>query len=491
MSISDEKSQADVTGAAPVRPWHILLASCFFVILWWRDGQPFEGFGGLALYTLVAALSMAIPFLVCLRLRQKFGWLEISFTLVMLEFWLFHPLGTNFYRLWKSIGGSAFIGHKYPLLLLFLSVALLPAFFRSGAFRFSRFLNLVLSLLCLATLGEGLWRRYRFPMVDNTVMQLPAIPPAAQGARHPDVFWILTDAFSSPQSLERYWSYRPTNIIDHLAGKGFEVQEDTRSNFDSTIYSVSSSFNLGFIDDPYPSGSGQAYMFLRRSIENSKLPLSLSRAGYSLNNCSFFDLPGAPRLYGDDFFTKLPSLATLLHSTPLRKKERLIDEVEVDAVLNAFRKRLAEHKAGHSPVFSYLHLLLPHPPFRYDAAGHRRPDDAIPWSKDPAAYLEQVKYCEIVVSKLVDEIMSGYPEGEQPVIVIQGDHGFRHLPDLKVKKAEAHTCFLAARLPSGAKVFYPEMTTVNVFNLILNSCFGSQLPLEKDTIFHAENADEH
>jgi hypothetical protein len=389
------------------------------------------------------------------------------------------------------VGGSALIAHKYPLLALFLLIVLMPAFFRAKAGRTTRFLNVVLSFLCLASFGESLWKRYRFPSVDSVTSPLPAIPPASKGKRPPDIYWILTDAFSSPQSLQRYWAYRPTNIIEHLEGKGFHVQEDAHSNFDSTIYSISSALNLGFVKDPYPAGSAQAYMFLRRSIGNSKLPLALGKAGYSLNNCSFFDLPGAPRLFGDEFFTKLPSLATLLHSTPLRIKERIVDEVEVEAVLKEFWKNLTVQKAKKTPVFSYLHLLLPHPPFRYDASGHRRSDDHIPWSKDPDAYLEQVKYCELVVSKLVDEILAGYPEGERPVIVIQGDHGFRHLTDIEAKRDEAHSCFLAALLPSGEEVFYPEMTSVNVFNLILNSCFDLKLPLEQDTIFHSDIPDEH
>jgi hypothetical protein len=133
-------------------------------------------------------------------------------------------------------------------------------------------------------------------------------------------------------------------------------------------------------------------------------------------------------------------------------------------------------RASSKPVFVYAHLMLPHYPYLLDQDGNRQAQT--PRIEDKAAYLAQVRYVDQQMIGLVDALRSG--SATPPIIIIQGDHGFRYLPGAEGTE-EATSILNACFLPAGgAQALYPGITPVNVFRVILNHYFGATLPLVED-----------
>jgi hypothetical protein len=137
-------------------------------------------------------------------------------------------------------------------------------------------------------------------------------------------------------------------------------------------------------------------------------------------------------------------------------------------------------RAGQ-PRFIYAHVLMPHPPYLFDRNGRRWPT---PRTDATMAddYLEQL----IFVNRLAAEALSGIlaNSATPPVIIVQGDHGFRGLtgPD---QALERKTILNAYLLPGEAPL--PNLngiTPVNTFRLLLNRYLGTHYEFLEETALH-------
>ena len=71
-----------------------------------------------------------------------------------------------------------------------------------------------------------------------------------------------------------------------------------------------------------------------------------------------------------------------------------------------------------------------------------------------------------------------------PIIILEGDHGSRALPDFEGEKESFH-CLNAMLLPGGGdKLVRPGMSPVNTLRLILRHYFGVPLELIEDKQFN-------
>ena len=128
----------------------------------------------------------------------------------------------------------------------------------------------------------------------------------------------------------------------------------------------------------------------------------------------------------------------------------------------------------------YVHLIMPHSPYLFDKDGLRirhglgRNDD------HPADYLGQLIYENSLITNAVAGILKN--SETPPIIILQGDHGYRALPGPH-QAQEAATILNALCLPgSEADWFYPGLTPVNTFRLIFNHYFGEHYCFLPDVV---------
>jgi hypothetical protein len=148
------------------------------------------------------------------------------------------------------------------------------------------------------------------------------------------------------------------------------------------------------------------------------------------------------------------------------------------------------------PKIVFAHLILPHPPFVFDASG-RQVDPPHPYSLGDgdefdgdlaeyrSGYAAQVEFANRRLRQAITTLLSR--SKQPPVIIIQGDHGpgSRHnwgSPDASCLRERAGI-LNAYYLPSGSEQLYPSISPVNSFRVVLNAVFGTQLPLLPDRTY--------
>jgi hypothetical protein len=151
---------------------------------------------------------------------------------------------------------------------------------------------------------------------------------------------------------------------------------------------------------------------------------------------------------------------------------------------------------SEGPLFVFAHFMVPHEPLVYNAdCTHREP--FWPPTLDQAGerellsgYPAQIECVNRRLLQLVDTLLAR--DGEDPIILIQSDHGFGGFPlgrpppleDVTTEQLEDRTSVFAAyHLPSGgSEEVYDTMTPVNLFPLVFRRYFGAEIPVLPDRV---------
>ena len=87
--------------------------------------------------------------------------------------------------------------------------------------------------------------------------------------------------------------------------------------------------------------------------------------------------------------------------------------------------KLAEQKTS-LPKFVYAHLMMPHYPYYFDKNGKEQPYEKLLEGNqsNKEAYIEYLQYSNKKLLELIRHILQ--TSASPPIIVLAGDHGFRH-----------------------------------------------------------------
>jgi hypothetical protein len=148
--------------------------------------------------------------------------------------------------------------------------------------------------------------------------------------------------------------------------------------------------------------------------------------------------------------------------------------------MNAVLRAVAAQDT-HTPHFYYTHLLLPHEPFVYDAAGryiaveqHFNPGTP---EERKRAYTDYLQYSNSRLLTFIDSLLRRAPR--PPIILLLGDHGYRHRT---VRKQTQFSTLNAVYFPDRRYTgFYDSLSHVNQLRILLNNRFGQSIPLLKDS----------
>jgi hypothetical protein len=146
------------------------------------------------------------------------------------------------------------------------------------------------------------------------------------------------------------------------------------------------------------------------------------------------------------------------------------------AVINEI-KNLTLNEDKH--FFIYAHVLLPHFPYFFDQNGKLMSLQYANEAENQIKYLKQLKYTNKLIKDCIETILSHAKS--KPIIIIQGDHGFRYLTN-KNQLTESFTILNAYYFPDqNYNSIYDSISPVNSFRVIFNKYFNSNLPLLKDS----------
>jgi hypothetical protein len=144
----------------------------------------------------------------------------------------------------------------------------------------------------------------------------------------------------------------------------------------------------------------------------------------------------------------------------------------LDALYNAI-------KDTTNPKFVYAHIMLPHDPFFFKEDGDILPDserDGASSRRNKNNYLEQLKFTNKKIIESINLIFS--QKKNDPIVIIQADHGYRYLDKNTGGQEEDHSILFAAHLPDlDSTKEADDVTGVNLFRRIFNDYFGFAFPI--------------
>lgn len=311
----------------------------------------------------------------------------------------------------------------------------------------------------------------------------------------PDVYYVIIDGFANPETLKNILGYDNSEFVDYLHQNNFYVALNSCSNHDRTVFSVTSSLNMGLMT---PLAE-----YLGAKDLDSNVPLKLfrdnrvmrlfKRAGYRIVNvCSGFCptdyIPQADVNFRSGWGTGFNM--SLFHLSMLGAFEPYLHTVESEYanVRTAPIRRAAEIVNLEGPKFVLIHCLLTHPPFIFDEIGRRQPLTrqllSAPYVKDP--YLAQLKFTEKKLKELLNTLCRA-GDGKS-IVILQSDHGssctdWRNGAMFTKERMRILNAYrVSDRMRSS---LYQTITPVNTFRVVLNDLFGTDLPLQKDESFIA------
>lgn len=479
-SVSLQESGAAGKGTAISA--HPLLFGCLVVLVGYRQLRPY--------FDLKEFLWNLLAVLACITLVQLlFGVVArkpyksaIAASLCVVSFCFFGDFKALCERWllntsWSALASARWVLPVTALVFVLLFWTLVRC--QRSLFTLHRYLNVLSGALVLANAAEIAWSSPRIQTAGNPRAQ----SPLHLGANPPDIYYILADGYTSPESLMRFWRYDDSPLVNSLTQQGFQVVTNAHGNSTFTPWCLSIYLNMDYPPTAVSSLPMPAQtVYYGRIIEDAEAPARLKASGYEIANLSIFATAGQPRYY---FFPKISvsSLGgVLLNRTPIGyllayRTRAFLGDTNLDILSRL--PAIAAQRSGR-PKFVYAHLMMPHPPYLFDSEGHRIQRGMGMDDQYPDLYLGQLIY----ENKLLTNVIAGILKNSKtpPVIILQGDHGFRSLPG-EHQQEEATTILNALYLPgSTAGWIYPGMTPVNTFRMIFNHYFGEHYDYLPDNV---------
>lgn len=308
----------------------------------------------------------------------------------------------------------------------------------------SRFLNAFGALTVALTLPAAYGSVNPRPEqpVSETVL------PDTSGLFRPDIFLIVPDAYSGRESLARYYEFDNGPFLDSLRVRGFSIPDQSRSNHVKTFLSLGIMLNRAYYDDEAWSAWEDRNPFYER-MEVNRTAIDLKRLGYEFYYVGSSYPPLAANRLADvqisdgtegrsrEFermwyrHTALLPVFNLCSALGSCTRTELPFIPETAAETEQRLDYLMELIDRPQRAFVYVHLLLPHGPFRFAADCYPR---AVQWTVGQDAvqdeeelkrlYIEQLRCTNDQLLRIVDQIQK---ERSEAVIILQADHGHGRL----------------------------------------------------------------
>ena len=322
----------------------------------------------------------------------------------------------------------------------------------------------------------------------------------------PDIYYIVLDGYARADILHEMFDFNNSDFINYLQNKGFIIPSSNHSNYPATPLSISSTLNMEYIQTLVPSLDKNYQRWLMSPfIDHSRVRSLLESQGYQTisisTNWTITDNPTTDR-----YFHPRPVMLSdfegfVLDETPLQLLEPILGTVASLPNADSHREiirynfdTLTDLPNLPGPKFVFAHIISPHPPFVSDKNGNPigqqynftfQDANEFPGSLEeyPTRYVDQVQFVNDHVRKIVDAIIAH--SQTPPIIILQADHGSGMLTDLA---SPANTCirerfspFAAYFLPGIDKDVIPsDISNVNIFRIIFNQYFHTNLPLLKN-----------
>ena len=382
-------------------------------------------------------------------------------------------------------------------ILLALSIVAIKKMKDSRFLRVAAYLNFLLVFLLLIDagwlVGKLAFQRQKAPALSREFSKCST-------CAMPDVYFILADEYAGDGELRDIFHFDNSDFEAQLKNRGFHVIRSSYSNYNYTPFSMASILNMEYLHlrDTNRMGTDVAYCY--QEIKNSTLVNFFQANGYQFYNYSVFNFEHLPAPVRESFLpvrTRLITSQTFLsrvqrdlwfHSITLFKSRKSVRDLTYynkhnNQIIYDLTWETARQNTP-TPKFVYAHLMMPHYPYYYDKNGKELPFERLVEGNQVHRddYIGYLQYSNKKLLELVDQIKKF--SASPPIIVLMGDHGFRHFTS-PVPRKYHFLNLVSVYFPSqNYSAIRDSSSSVNLFREILNSQFSQHLVRLKDSAIY-------
>jgi len=405
-----------------------------------------------------------------------------------------------------TVGDPVFAGCYVAAALLFSAIVSRPWTVRfRDPIPFNFFAATLLATTLYPVVSSGItaagdWRE----PVDALIASTLSSRSEARVAPTRDIYYVIVDGMGRQDVLDDIYGIDLNPFVDFLKSRGFYVADRAQSNYSQTFLSLASTLNMNYLDgiaakrenssDRRPLGYLIQKNVLMRAAQGAGYRvLGISSDYLATERWEGADICACER-YGLDEIDQSALAHTPLAALPL---DRWTYDAHRRKVTQSLRA-LDSAPLDGDPLFVIAHLVVPHPPFVFDAdGGARQPPPGIAFSFGDGnhfggsqreyieGYRDQVRFVTSQLQTLIASLLrrSAVP----PVIVIHGDHG----PGSRLSwnspegtdMRERLATFAAYSFPGGGDELYPTISPVNGARVLATRYLGLHLPLVADKAY--------
>lgn len=338
-----------------------------------------------------------------------------------------------------------------------------------------------------------------------------AAMPSFQTGTHPDIYYIILDAYARGDWLEDQYGYDNTEFLDALAERGFYVASKSCSNYTRTLLSIPSALGMQYIDADGLENLGRSEGFLYASRflkKNDRVGKALLAQGYTyfyfasgfevthtgLKEATRIDFGPAGAFESernDSPYFQNVLLPTTLYLPFYKHQDRDSSDsyswTSPDRVLLQLDE-LKQIASLDQPTFTFAHIIKPHYPYIFSRDGNILPkpagwvpDDDLNSDEADDLYIEQVMFINQQILDVVDDIITN--ADTPPIIILQSDHAWNaeNQPPPRPQRVPILNAYL---VPDDMTAqLYPTISPVNSFRLLFDTYFGTDMGLLEDVSY--------
>jgi len=419
----------------------------------------------------------------------------------------------HFFNLLQSIVSPDSILYRHRYVILILALVWVGIFvlliFRNIKIEFSKVMNIIgiiliampLLRLCWFYVGEAV-----VPLISKR-NQLSEESMEMDLDYSPDVYYIILDMYVRPDALLEEYGIDVTDFVEDMEALGFYYASESQSNYGETYTSLSTSLNLALIGEYVQehdiTHSDPIYRDLlihseaRSLFEGLDYQIIAFSTGYRWSELIdadiYYQIKSTNPLRAMTPFETLLFKTTIIYPVRgylyklLPGADNEIADASRTQSLHIETQRnildiLPEIAQNKNATFTFAHILIPHPPFIFDEDGGILDDPGYYSSKDGSGindfydldgYTRQVKFVNQQILEISEVILAD--SENQPIIVIQGDHGWKGDNRQKILN-------LYYFPDQDYDALYSSITPVNTFRLIFSQYFGMDYELVADKV---------
>ena len=372
-------------------------------------------------------------------------WIKSALILLLLQIiWFYHGvfhniIGEGGINLgFINLGADEFLIAVYVATILLISVLILRLKLTAG--RITQVINLsvlILTVFPIINIVSGIAANHTEDAVSLEPLNVRA--EAGSSNQH-DIYYIILDRYTGELSLEELYHENNLEFYSYLEDKGFQVNYKAFTNYPKTYLSLASTLNMDYLsnllnsDDPLllPTSYSTKSLYAQ-----SRVVSFLKDRGYTtISIPSWFDRTREDLIVDrvitsedrglvkyDDFETRFWS--ETLYPVIMRQfsPELAGDDFETT------HRRWAQYQFGafeqvydvEGPKFVLAHILLPHPPFVFDANCGPKRDTAQNSNDRAEQYIAQMNCANEYTSNLIKDLLN--KSDNEPIIILQADEG--------------------------------------------------------------------